>query len=199
MRARVVIFAKAPVPGLAKTRLIPALGADGAAQLAARMLERTVADAGAAGLGVPELCATPEPNAPEWRGRAPAGVRSTTQGEGNLGERLARAAGRVIEEGEGVLLIGTDCPELDAERLRAAARKLETHDAVIYPASDGGYVLLGLRRFDPSLFSGIAWSTSTVAADTAARVAALGWTLFTGDTLSDIDEPADLAACDLAI
>ena len=101
---------------------------------------------------------------------------------------------RVIQSGERVLLIGTDCPALSARRLGEAAAQLDNHDAVIHPARDGGYVLLGLARTDPSLFSGIAWSTDTVAAATIARIGALGWSLFVGDTLTDIDEPADLYA-----
>jgi rSAM/selenodomain-associated transferase 1 len=192
-RTRIVIFAKAPVPGKAKTRLIPALGAVGAARLAHRMLLRTVAEAEAAGLLIPELCATPHPYDEEWKPFLPAApIRYTDQGEGDLGERLERAARRVILTGEAVLLIGTDCPALDRERLRAAAAALADHDAVLYPTEDGGYALLGLRRFDPSLFAGIGWSGPTVAADTVARIAALGWTLWTGDRLRDVDEPPDL-------
>ena len=190
---RIVIFAKAPVPGAAKTRLIPALGAAGAARLAQRMLAQTAAAAVAAGLGEPELCAAPHPDSPEWAPFRPPGVRMTDQGAGTLGERLARAAARVVGAGERVLLIGSDCPELDAERLRAAAERLDGCDAFIHPAHDGGYALLGLARFHPSPFSGIAWSTSSVAADTAARIRALGWSLHVGDTLRDVDEPEDLS------
>ena len=189
---RIVIFAKAPVPGMVKTRLVPALGEVGAALLAQRMLATTVDHALAAGLASTELCATPHPAHPQWAGHLPAGVRLADQGEGNLGERLAAAATRVIDGGERVLLIGTDCPELDGTRLRGAAAQLERHDAVIFPAHDGGYVLLGLARTDPSLFADIAWSTSTVAETTIARIRTLGWSLYIGDTLSDIDEPADL-------
>jgi rSAM/selenodomain-associated transferase 1 len=191
--ARIVIFAKAPVPGKVKTRLMPALGAEGAARLAEEMLRRTAADALASGVGAVELCADPPPDRPDWLGRIPLDVIATAQGEGGLGERLARAAQRVLDGGERIVLIGTDCPELDAGRLIAAAAALESHDAVIHPAEDGGYALLGLARFDPSLFDGIAWSTATVAAATIARIEALGWSLHVGETLRDIDEPQDLA------
>ena len=191
---RIVIFAKAPVAGSVKTRLIPLLGEVGAARLAQRMLADTVAHAFAAGLGTPELCATPHPSDPSWAGHLPSGVLLSDQGPGDLGERLAAAARRVIDGGERVLLIGTDCPELDSPRLVEAAAHLESHDAVIYPAKDGGYVLLGLVRFHESLFTEIAWSTDAVAATTIARIRALGWSLFVGDTLRDIDEPADLIA-----
>ena len=192
-RSRIVIFAKAPIPGAAKTRLIPSLGPIGAARLAKVMLDQTVAEAQAAGLAVPELCATPHPTDEQWVAFLPAApLRYTDQGEGDLGERLARAARRIINTGEAVLLIGSDCPALDRDRLRRAAAALQDHDAALYPAEDGGYALLGLRRFDPSLFAGIGWSGPQVAADTIARVQALGWSLWTGETLRDVDDPSDL-------
>jgi rSAM/selenodomain-associated transferase 1 len=182
---RIVIFAKEPVPGRVKTRLIPELGADGAARLAAEMLERTMEEALATGLAV-ELCGEPDPAA--W---FEGDVAKIAQGGGDLGQRLARAANRVLAD-EPLLLIGADCPSLDRRRLGAAADSLAAHDAVIHPAEDGGYVLLGLARFDRSLFEGIAWSTATVGADTIARIEALGWTLDVRATLADVDEPADL-------
>lgn len=151
-------------------------------------------EAVAAGLATPELCATPHPCDPEWKGLLPPeGPRLIDQGEGDLGERLARAAERVIGEGDRLLLIGTDCPALDGRKLRQACRELESHNAVIHPTFDGGYALLGLTRFDPSLFSGIAWSTASVAEDTMARIGMLGWSLHLGEILRDIDEPEDLA------
>jgi len=189
---RVVIFAKAPVAGLAKTRLIPLLGAEGAARLAADMLEATVAHAIDAGHGQPLLCVTPDRDDPAWLGLVPAGVAVCNQGPGDLGQRMSAAARRLIEAGERVVLIGTDCPALDGAALSAAAARLDTHDAVIIPAEDGGYVLLGLKRFHPSLFADLAWSTDQVAGETMARIAALGWSLFVGEPLRDVDEPGDL-------
>jgi rSAM/selenodomain-associated transferase 1 len=188
---RIVIFAKAPVPGAVKTRLIPALGDNGAARLASEMLADTAAAAVAANLSEPELCVVPPPGSAEWAPFVPPGVRVTDQGSGDLGERLARAAGRVLAAGERPLLIGSDCPAIDAKLLRAAADRLDTHDAIIHPAQDGGYVLLGLTRFDPSLFSGIVWSSASVAAETIDRIHALGWSLQIGETLRDIDRPED--------
>ena len=185
---RIVIFAKAPVPGRVKTRLIPELGAEGAARLAREMLAGTIGEALATGLGV-ELCG--EPDAAEWH-EPRLGLSLTAQGEGDLGQRLAWAAARVLGE-EPVLLIGSDCPELDRTRLGAAAEALKRHDAVLHPAQDGGYALLGLRRFDASLFDGIAWSTPTVTEQTLDRIGALGWSLHLGETLRDVDEPGDLA------
>lgn len=155
---------------------------------------RTRSRARGAGGPTLELCATPHPDNPCWAEHLPARVGLSDQGPGDLGQRLGAAAARGIDRGERVLLIGTDCPALDGRRLAAAAAELGRHDAAIHPALDGGYVLLGLRRRDPSIFADIAWSTGSVTATTIARIKALGWSLFVGDTLHDIDEPADLIA-----
>ncbi len=190
---RICIFAKAPVPGTVKTRLIPAIGASGAARLAHRMLLATAAEAIAAGLLAPELCAAPHPDDPQWQPFLPHDhVRLADQGTGDLGERLARAASRITGAGENILLIGTDCPALDHVKLRTAAEALGRSDAVIHPTLDGGYALLGLRRFDASLFANIGWSGPAVASETMRRIERLGWTLRMGATLRDIDEPQDL-------
>ena len=106
------------------------------------------------------------------------------------GAGLAKAFPLLAEEP--VLLIGTDCPALHRERLAASTESLAAHDAVIHPAEDGGYVLLGLRRFEPSLFAGIAWSAPSVCDETLRRIAALGWSVDVRETLADVDEPADL-------
>lgn len=193
---RIVIFAKAPLPGVAKTRLIPALGENGAAHLALRMLRHTVSEALAAEVGEVELCVTPEPSTPLWQPFSdPAWrVHWQAQGEGDLGERLARAAQRSMAEESAVLLIGTDCPALTANHLREAAARIQSHDAVIVPSIDGGYALLGLKQFSPSVFQGIAWSTDSVAFATLCRIGSLGWTVAQLPMLRDIDEPEDLAA-----
>jgi rSAM/selenodomain-associated transferase 1 len=190
---RILIFAKAPVPGRVKTRLIPALGAAGAAQLARRMLEHTLGQALEAGIGPVELCASPAVSDPDWTGYLlPHDLQTSDQGEGDLGERMARASQRALALETRVLLIGTDCPGLSARHLRAAAAALENHEAALYRALDGGYPLLGLRAFHPSLLAAIPWSTSSVAELTLARMQALAWRVWLGDTLADIDEPADL-------
>jgi len=193
-RVRIVILARAPVAGACKTRLIPALGAVGAAALAQRMLVHTLDAALAAGTGRVTLCTTPDPDDLVWRTLPlPPRIDLLGQGPGDLGERLARAAQTgLCGDANGVLLIGTDCPELDAALLRTAAGALSTHDAVLLPVADGGYALLGLRRFDASLFEGIAWSTPAVAEQTFARLDALGWSLACLPTAYDIDTPDDL-------
>ena len=190
---RIIIFAKAPQAGLAKTRLIPALGAEGAARLAQRMLQVTVASAQAAALGPLQLCLTPPPADSAWANFTwAAGVELRGQGEGDLGQRMARAVEQGVQQGLPVLLIGTDCPQLTPALLHQAAQALFSHDSVLFPASDGGYVLLGLRRANPRVFAGIAWSSASVAASTRARLAELGWSLFEGPELDDIDDPEDL-------
>lgn len=190
---RIIIFAKAPQPGSAKTRLIPVLGAAGAAELARHMLHATLTIATEARLGPVELCGTPDFDHEAWQHvRVPSGVEITMQGVGDLGARLARAAARSVSRDEAVLLIGTDCPMLNVQRLWAAAGWLQNTDAVIYPTADGGYALLGLNCFDVRVFAGIPWSTPQVAQQTVARIRDLHWTLHQGDVLHDIDEPADL-------
>jgi uncharacterized protein len=190
---RTLVLAKAPRPGFAKTRLIPRLGEAGAAALARRMLDHMLASASSAGIGPVELCASPAVTEDAWGDIVlPAGISCSTQGDGDLGDRMARHARRIIQAGESLLLVGTDCIELDAHTLRAAAHALQDHDCVMHPTFDGGYALLGLRRYDDSLFTQIAWSTDSVARITIERVAQLGWSFHQAEMLHDIDEPADL-------
>lgn len=190
---RIVIFAKAPLPGLAKTRLSPALGTAGAADLARKLLCHCVDEALKADIGPVELCVAPTMQHPVWRElEIPSTVYWSEQGEGDLGERLARVTQRFAGSEEVLLLVGSDCPGLTAERLQAAAEALKQHDACLYPVSDGGYALLGLCRDMPSLFTDMPWSTSAVAELTERRIRVAGWTLKVLDSLHDIDEPEDL-------
>ncbi|WP_418319263.1 TIGR04282 family arsenosugar biosynthesis glycosyltransferase [Piscinibacter sakaiensis] len=194
----VVVFAKAPLPGFAKTRLIPALGAEGAAALAARLLRFAVTEALAAQLGAVEVWAAPDGQHPAFAELAQrGGITLRAQGEGDLGERMARAfafhADRsTAAQAPPVLLIGTDAPGLDRHYLRQAAAALAGHDAVFGPALDGGYTLVGLRRPAPQLFDAMTWSTSAVMAETRLRLQRLGLRHAELPPLTDIDEPADL-------
>ncbi|MCX8070900.1 MAG: TIGR04282 family arsenosugar biosynthesis glycosyltransferase [Candidatus Binatia bacterium] len=198
MPCRIVIFAKAPMPGKLKTRLIPVLGPAGAARLAHWMLIHTVRQALAARLGAVELCVAPSPSDPAWSDALPRTLAATVswedQGTGNLGDKLARAAARVTSAGQVALLVGSDCPALTALHLRQAARLMIGRDAVLVPSCDGGYVLLGLQRTHPSVFADIAWSTPSVAKETRARLTALGWRWVELPPLPDIDEPKNLVA-----
>lgn len=190
---RLIIFAKAPQAGLAKTRLIPALGAQGAAALAEKMLFQTVQTAILAAIGPIELCVTPDWSAPAWRHyQFDPSIALSEQGAGDLGMRLARAAQRGLQHNQALILIGTDCPALNVELLRAAAAALAGHDAVMHPSVDGGYALLGLRRFHTRLFENIAWSSATVASSTLARLREVNFTVQIAEPLRDIDTPEDL-------
>jgi len=188
----IIIFAKYPARAMAKTRLIPALGIDGAAQMARRLLLHSVEQAVTTGYAV-ELCVSPAPTDPCWQTLDLSDtLQWSAQTDGDLGARLLTASQQALNEYENILLIGTDCPSLTAQEMQAAVQQLDQHDAVMIPASDGGYVLLGLNGVHESLFSNMTWSVDSVAAVTQQRIAALGWTLAILDPLHDIDEPADL-------
>jgi rSAM/selenodomain-associated transferase 1 len=157
------------------------------------MLETTLERALAARVGPVELRVTPAISDSSWRDiPIPDGVEISAQGEGDLGARLARATQSWLALNAAVMLIGCDCPELHSTALREAAQTLRGVDVVIHPTADGGYALLGLRRFDPRLFSDIPWSTSRVAHRTMQEVGVLQWSLHVSAMLNDIDEPADL-------
>ena len=189
----VIVFAKAPVAGYAKTRLIPALGAQGAADLAERLMDTTLAHAVGAELGPVELCVAPDR---EHAAFATAvhrhGVSLTEQGDGDLGQRMARAFERVLLAQPQALLIGTDAPGLDAAYLRAAAQALHESDAVFGPAADGGYTLVGLKRPRPELFINMRWSHDQVMAHTRERLAQARLRHVELPVLHDVDDPGDL-------
>jgi len=171
----VFVFARRGRAGEVKTRLIPRLGAEGAARLHARLVGRALATARAARLGRVEL----------WDTRRQRG--------GDLGERMRRAFAAGLRRQPRVLLIGSDCPALRPAHLRRAARWLAggAH-AVLAPVEDGGYALIGLRRVSPRLFDGIAWGGPQVMARTRERLAALGWRWRELPGLWDVDRPEDL-------
>lgn len=187
-------MAKAPIAGLAKTRLISALGPQGAARLQRRFMHHAVRVAQAAGLGPVTLWATPDVQHRCFRALARAtGVACRAQAAGDLGQRMLAAFECHCAWGP-LLLIGTDCPPLQAAHLQQAARALLAGaDAVFHPAQDGGYVLVGLRQPQAVLFENMAWSRPTVMAQTRQRAQALGLRVQEFDTLWDVDTPADLA------
>jgi uncharacterized protein len=189
----VIVMAKAPVPGYAKTRLIPALGAVRAAQLADRLLQHAVDAALRASVGPVDLCCAPDSHHPLLqRYRQQPGLVLSDQGSGDLGERMSRAFDRWWPLADRILMTGTDAPALDAQVLQRAAKSLDGADAVFVPAVDGGYALVGLRRRAPSLFRDVAWSTSQVMPTTRQLLATGGLRHAELETLPDIDEPADL-------
>ncbi|MGZ5037911.1 MAG: TIGR04282 family arsenosugar biosynthesis glycosyltransferase [Usitatibacter sp.] len=167
----VAVFAKAPVPGAVKTRLAAHLGAERAAGLHAELARHAVSIAVASGLGPVELWCAPDETHPFFVQCAREfGVALVPQGGGDLGERMGRAFDASFSRGRALVLIGSDCPELDAEALRAAAAALRKYDAAIAPAEDGGYVLIALARPVPRVFAGIAWGESDVMERTRSRL-----------------------------
>lgn len=196
---RLAVFAKAPLPGYAKTRLIPVLGADGAARLAATLIARTLALAEAVQPQALTLWCAPDAEDAYFRqlaGRHPR-LRLCPQQGDDLGARMHAAFSDELAHGP-TLLIGTDCPPLSAAHLHAAAAALlgdgarAPQDAVFLPAEDGGYVLVGLRAPQPRLFADLPWSTPVLMDATRARLRAAGLCWFEPATLWDLDRPADL-------
>ena len=189
--AQVAVFAKAPVPGEVKTRLMPLLGAQDAAELHAALVRRALATARDAGVGPVSLWCMPETGHPFFAAcAAEFGVSLHQQRGGHLGERMARAFHHLLASGP-ALLVGSDCPSLRADDLRAAANSLVTHDAVVQPAEDGGYVLVGLSRMLPGIFEGIRWGESAVMRDTRDRLRAAGASWHELPVRWDVDRPGD--------
>ena len=187
-------MAKAPIPGLTKTRLIPSIGAHAAAVLQERLTERAVATAVAADIGPVALWCAPDPSHASFRDLiARHAVMLKRQPAGDLGARMLAA---LAASARPTILIGTDCPAFTPEHLRAAAQALRDADVVLIPAEDGGYVLIGARAAHPQLFSGIAWGTASVMQETRARIAALGLKAIELPALWDLDTEADLARCE---
>lgn len=181
-----VLFAKYPVPGYAKTRLVPALGASGAADLHRRLAERTVGILLQAGAPVEVRFAGAEEAAfRQWLGD---GVRLIAQVEGGLTERLIDAA-----RDHPHIFFGADTPDLDVGGVVSAMAALQNHDIVIGPAEDGGYYLIGMRQARPELLTDIPWSTDAVLRETLRRCDALGLGVALLPTLADCDRPEDLA------
>lgn len=196
-RIPVLVFAKPPRTGVAKTRLAPALGPEGSAALAAALFEDTWSRVSGLRWAQPVLV-TPEPDAVEWgTARAPSRWQ---QGDGDLGERLARAFERALADGTGAAIaVGTDAPGLPAELLEAARAALERSDAVLGPCDDGGFYLLALRRCPPGLLDGLPWSTDATFDRTRARLLDHGLSVEVLRGWFDVDGPEDLAKLQMRI
>lgn len=192
-RVQIAVFAKAPIPGLAKTRLIPALGTRGSARLQRQLTRMAVRTAIAADLGPVTLWCAPDARHRFFRAlHRTTGVACRDQTSGDLGERMHTAFRLHCAAGP-LLLIGTDCPPLSPRHLRDAAQALMVEaEAVFQPAEDGGYVLVGLRAPQPDLFHSIRWSTPSVMAETRDRVRTAGLAVQELEVLWDLDRPEDL-------
>jgi len=192
---RLILFTRYPEPGTTKTRLIPALGGEGAAALQKRMTERMLRTA-MEFKGTCEVCIEVRFQGgtgslmKEWLGRD---LIYSPQGTGDLGHRLPAAFEEAFREGvHRVVVVGTDCPEMTAGHLLQAFRCLEKTELVLGPAKDGGYYLIGLNKHAPGLFEGVSWGTGTVLKETLALADSLGLTLEMMDVLQDVDRPEDL-------
>jgi rSAM/selenodomain-associated transferase 1 len=192
----VAVFARAPVAGAAKTRLIPLLGAEGAASLHAALLRRALEVASRARdsgreIGEVTLWCAPDTSHPFFAAcRDEFGIALRKQAEGDLGERMHATFAR---EPSPFLLIGSDCPALTPELLRlCAARLLAGSDAVFLPAEDGGYGLVGLASPVAALFENIAWSSANVMEETRLRLRDAGLAWSEPATIWDVDRPEDV-------
>ena len=190
----VAVFARAPVPGQAKTRLIPVLGAAGAAGLQAALIRRAVATATAAAVGPVSLWCAPDCAHPVFTGCGDEfGIELVPQHGPDLGARM-RHAFEVLCARQPALLIGADCPALTAAALHAAAAALrDGDDAVFIPAEDGGYVLVGLARPLAPLFDDIAWGSDRVMAQSRDRMRGAGVRWRELASSWDVDRPEDFA------
>ena len=199
MSQRLIIFTRYPHAGSTKTRLIPALGATGAADLQRQMTEHTLAQARAlrqhqgVDLEVRYTGADGETLA-RWLG---SDVDYQPQGDGDLGDRMAAGFAAAFAAGyQAVVTIGIDCPDLDTPILTQAFAALSAQDLVLGPAIDGGYYLIGLRQAIPVLFQNMAWGTDQVLADTLGRASQAQMSVTQLPLLHDIDRPEDLVIWD---
>ncbi len=203
--SRLVVFTRYPTPGRTKTRLIPALGAEGAAELQRRMTEHTLTRVGAHSLAPADGPTALEielafdggstESMERWVSemRTAARVSLVPQGEGDLGARMARAFERGFDAGRtAVVIVGVDAPGITADHVRVALEALAKRDVVFGPAADGGYWLVGLARPAPSLFADIDWGTDRVLAESLAIADREGLSVERLPTLRDVDRPEDL-------
>ncbi len=195
-RCRLLVFTRYPEPGRVKTRLISALGPAGAAELHRQMVEHCLWEVRrwlAVDKAVEVEMRFTGGTAAQMRDWLGDGFTYRLQDEGDLGDRLSQACRTAFNEGATqVLIIGTDCPGVNAEILTAASQELPHQDVILGPATDGGYYLIGMQRWMPELFQGIAWSTASVLAETLAIAQRLQLRTQLLTPLSDVDYPADL-------
>jgi uncharacterized protein len=186
-----IIFTRYPEPGKTKTRLIPALGELGAAQLHRRMAEHTMAQARALSCAIEVwYVGGTEELMQDWLGKD---LRYREQPAGDLGDRMCAAFRSAFDQGyQSVTIVGTDCPGITTALLAQGFAELQNQVVAIGPAIDGGYYLIGLQRLVPELFQGIAWSTATVFSETLAIAEQFQLPTYLLPSLPDIDLPDDL-------
>lgn len=191
--ARLLVFAKAPIPGRAKTRLAGKLGARGAARLQARLTRHAVSTALSARLAPLQLWCAPRAHAFFSACRREFSLTLHAQHGADLGRRMQSALASALHESNFAVLIGSDCPSLTPLVLRAAFDVLHSgSDVVLVPALDGGYVLIGVRRSAVRLFHGIEWGSAKVLVQTRRRLRQLKLNWVELPALADVDRPEDL-------
>lgn len=196
-----IVFTRWPEPGKVKTRLIPALGAEGAADMHRRMTQQIVGRAWAfcTASDTRLVIAHEGGSAAQMRGWL-GPLHFEKQAVGDLGTRLTHAMLRAHATGaEKIVIIGSDCPALDETHLRAAFDRLATHDLVLLPANDGGYALIGMSQPQPCVFQDIPWSTAGVTEATLQQAQRHGLTTAQMEPLNDVDEPADMPHAEVAL
>lgn len=193
---RILLFAKAPVPGRVKSRLRPTLGAYGACCIYRALFRHTFATARASGAAPLELWCSPGRDHPWLRARArEGGAALRVQPPGDLGQRMHGALAKTLREAPYALIVGADCTGLTPAHLRCALAHLAAgQDAVFCPADDGGYLLVGMRRPAWGLFRNVPWGTSRVMQATRQRARGLGLRWVELEPAPDVDRPADLKA-----
>jgi len=188
----ILIFAKAPVPGTVKTRLIGKLNEQQAAELHKSMLIHSVNMALASELAPISLYCSPDTTHEVFQSLLNKHITLSQQRGDDLGSRMANAIGEALIYARNVVLIGSDCPVMDEAYLSNAFEKLENHETVIGPAEDGGYVLLGQNRLNQQMFEGINWGTSGVLNETRKQLQKQNADWYELDMLWDVDRPEDL-------
>lgn len=194
--ASIAVFARTPVPGQAKTRLVPLLGADGAARLQQQLIRQALDKACAVRGASVTLWVAGEPDHPficDCAGAHDVPVR--VQQGADLGARMAAAFVAALGGNRAArcVLIGTDCPSLTTNDLQAAFDALTDTDVAVQPAEDGGYVLIAMNRPHPGLFDDVAWGTSSVMDTTRLRLRTLALRWRELPMRPDLDTPADYA------
>lgn len=194
----IIIFAREPVAGKVKTRLIPALGADGAARLYQQLLDYTLSNTISAALAPVNLCITPESrkdyfNQLMLNHSAAAGSCELTEQQGqDLGIRMYHALTLALKKYSKAILIGTDCPFLSRADLKQAILALDANDMVFSPARDGGYVLVGAKKLVPEIFNNIEWGSERVMEQSRKALLANGVCWQELSEQYDIDVESDL-------
>jgi len=191
---KIIVLAKAPIAGSAKTRMIPQLGKKGAAKLQHRLLQHTIDMCHRAELADIALYCSPDVQQAVFQQLQQDYAISLHQQQGNdIGQRMLHAIEEQLQQADKVILIGTDCPTLSARHLKAAFNSLSKQNPLaIAPAEDGGYVLIAASAIHPAIFQNIHWSSSRVFIQTQQAVEQLGWAYTQLDTLRDLDTPDDL-------